>query len=51
MKQRRGIWCPRHPDEQLVKIDTPGGKIDLRCPACTTERVSRIGLVVTNGEG
>jgi hypothetical protein len=45
MKQRRGIWCPKHPEEQLVRIVIPSGEIDLRCPACTSERVAKIGLV------
>jgi transposase-like protein len=45
MRHRKGIWCPRHPEEQLVRISFPNGKIDLRCPACTSERVAKIGLV------
>lgn len=45
---RRGIWCPRHPDERLVRILCPDGKIDLRCNACTRARVSTIKIVEAN---
>lgn len=41
-QSRRGIWCPRHPASQLVRIELPNGKIDLRCPACTAARVANI---------
>jgi hypothetical protein len=44
---RRGIWCHRHPDEQLIIIDCPNGKIDLRCDACTKARIARIAAVPT----
>jgi hypothetical protein len=44
MNIKKGLWCPRHPDAKLVRIAMPEGKVDLRCPECTAERVSKIGL-------
>lgn len=41
---RRGIWCPRHPDEALIRIDLPNGKFDLRCPVCHPEKGSEDAL-------
>ena len=45
MGKRRGIWCPRHPESLLVRTDLPSGKFDLRCPACTNDRIAAIKLV------
>lgn len=42
---RKGIWCPRHPEAKLVRVPFPDGKIDLRCPECTEERVAGIRAV------
>jgi hypothetical protein len=48
---KQGIWCPRHPDLKLVRVDLPRGKFDLRCPGCTEDRIASIQAVAqSNGE-
>lgn len=42
----RGIWCPRHPQSQLVRMELPNGKIDLRCPQCTEDRRLKFKIVM-----
>lgn len=37
-QQRRGIWCPRHPEAKLQGRELANGKIDLRCPECAPRR-------------
>jgi hypothetical protein len=39
------IWCPRHPAAKLVRTQLGNGKIELRCPDCTKERLAAIKVV------
>lgn len=45
VRKKRGIWCPRHPDAELVRMELPDGKVDLRCPKCTEARRASFKIV------
>jgi len=39
------MWCPRHPDRPLIRIDLPNGKWIARCPGCVDDKRAVIKVV------